>query len=285
MQNNDWYRNKPANRDEGGAGVASDTKVYLLDLGSMALDGLMIYWMHGPSGPIRFPVYGVLIDHADGKFLYDTGFDKSFIDSLIPNNAIQSERQTLQGQLDMIGLTTSDITHVINSHYHVDHVGGNKHCRHATTVCHKCELEAAARPRVFEERGYSDMSFAPGLRGGAQSIGYGDDIYTPKFETLTGDQEIAKGVFLFETPGHTPGHYSLMVQLAERRPMLFSGDACYTRRALNENIIPGAHVDVEASFNSLSRLRQLAEQHEADVFCSHDPDSWKTWQPAPGFYS
>ena len=43
------------------------------------------------------------------------------------------------------------------------------------------------------------------------------DIYTPYFETLTGDQEIAAGMHLFETPGHTAGHYSLMVELPGRR--------------------------------------------------------------------
>jgi 4-pyridoxolactonase len=265
--------------------TSNNTKVYLLDLGSMALDGHMMYWMHGPSGVIRFPVYGVLIDHAEGRFLFDTGFDKTFVDTLIPGNAIQAERQTLPGQLDLIGLRPAQITHVVNSHYHVDHVGANKLCTCATTVCHQRELEAASHPRVFEARGYSDMSFAPGLRGGDPTLGYGTDIYTPKLETLTGDQEIAKGLFLFETPGHTPGHYSLMVELAGRRPMLFSGDACYTNRSLRENIISGAHVDVVQSFDSLARLRALADQHDAEIFCSHDADAWKAWRPSPGYYA
>jgi 4-pyridoxolactonase len=261
------------------------TKVYLLDFGSMALDGHMIYWMHGPSGPIRFPVYGVFIDHKDGKFLFDTGFDKGFIDSMIPGNAIQTERQTVPGQLDLLGLRPDEITHVINSHYHVDHVGGNKFCRHATTVCHKCELEAATNPQVFEARGYADLSFAPNLRSAPDVTSYADDIYTPKFETLTGDQEIAKGVHLFETPGHTPGHYSLMVELAGRRPMLFAGDACYTARSLEENIISGAHVDVKQTYGSLQRLRDLAAKHDAELFYSHDADAWARWQPSPGFYA
>jgi 4-pyridoxolactonase len=263
----------------------TDTKVYLLDLGSMVLDGYMMYWGHGPSGPFRFPVYGVLIDHPEGKFVFDTGFDKAFIDSIIPDNARQTERQTLPGQLDLIGMRPSEITHVINSHYHVDHVGGNKHCTHATTLCHKCELEAVTHPEPFEELGYSDMSFAPQLRKGANEPGIADDIFTPRFEAVTGDQEIAKGVTLFETPGHTPGHFSLMVELANRRPMLFTGDACYTRKNLDHNLISNSHSDVKQAFRSLQRLRDLAEQHDAELFYSHDPESWKHWQPAPGYYS
>jgi 4-pyridoxolactonase len=263
----------------------TDTKVYLLDLGSMVLDGFMMWWGHGPSGPFRFPVYGVLIEHREGNFIFDTGFDKSFIDSLIPNNAIQSERQSLAGQLDLVGIRPAEITHVINSHYHVDHVGGNKYCTHATTICHKCELEAATNPEPFERLGYSDTSFAPGLRGEAARSDVADDIFTPRFEVLTGDQEIAKGVTLFETPGHTSGHYSLMVRLANRRPMLFTGDACYTRKSLDHNLISNAHSDVKQSFRSLQRLRDLAAQHDAELFYSHDPDSWKQWLPAPGYYS
>jgi 4-pyridoxolactonase len=250
----------------------------------MELDGHMMYWGRGPSGPIRFPVYGVLIDHAEGKFLFDSGFDKTFIDAMIPGNAIQSKEQTLAGQLDRIGLACSDVTHVVNSHFHVDHVGGNKCCIHATTICHKCELESASDPDPFEEMGYADMSFGPNLRKNMPILAIAPDVFTPRFETLVGDQEIAKGVTLVETPGHTPGHYSLLVRLAQRRPMLFTGDACYTHRSLTENLIAGSHVDVRESFKSLQRLRDLSQEHDAELFYSHDAASWASWLPAPGYY-
>jgi 4-pyridoxolactonase len=230
-------------------------------------------------------VYGVLVDHKDGKFLFDTGFDKSFIESLLPGNAIQTDRQTVPGQLDLVGLRPSDITHVVNSHYHVDHVGGNKHCMQATAVCHKRELEAASNPLPFEKRGYSDLSFAPQLQPDNDPTAYGTEIHIPKIETLTGDQEIAKGVFLFETPGHTPGHYSLMVKLSGRRPMLFSGDACYTHRSMEENVISGTHSDVKQTFDSMEKLRDLAATHDAELFYSHDAQAWQGWRPAPGFYA
>jgi glyoxylase-like metal-dependent hydrolase (beta-lactamase superfamily II) len=50
--------------------------------------------------------------------------------------------------------------------------------------------------------------------------------YVPTFQSLVRDQEIAKGLHLFETPGHSAGHYSLLVHLSHRRPMLFTGDDC-----------------------------------------------------------
>jgi hypothetical protein len=47
----------------------SDTKVYLLDGGTLVMDGLHAFWNAGPSGEIRFPCYSVLIDHRDGKYI------------------------------------------------------------------------------------------------------------------------------------------------------------------------------------------------------------------------
>ena len=51
----------------------SKTKVYLLDFGTLALDGYMMFWGRGPSGLIRFPTYGVLVDHAEGRGLAAEG--------------------------------------------------------------------------------------------------------------------------------------------------------------------------------------------------------------------
>jgi 4-pyridoxolactonase len=82
-------------------------------------------------------------------------------------------------------------------------------------------------------------------------------MYTPYFETRRGDQEIAAGVHLFKTPGHTAGHYSLMVRLPGRRPMLFTGDACYSEKGLDMRAMPSFHVDPVQGYQSLERLEDL----------------------------
>jgi 4-pyridoxolactonase len=266
-----------------------DTNVYLLDCGTMALDQSYMFLDAGLTGMRRFPVYGVLIDHAEGRFLFDTGFDAGHINATagftLPQ---QSQTQTIPAQLRLLGMRATEITHVINSHYHIDHCGGNKHCTHATTICHQCELEVLRSPGPKEELAYSDISFAPDIRGPAverPDSGPAQDIYTPRFETLSGDQEIAKGLFLFETAGHTPGHYSLMVKLAHRRPMLFTADACYSQKNLDMMCIQSGNHDPALTLKSLQRLKALAETHDAELFYSHDPESWPAYQRAPGYYS
>jgi 4-pyridoxolactonase len=111
------------------------------------------------------------------------------------------------------------------------------------------------------------------------------DMYTPKFQTLTGDQETAKGVWLFETPGHTAGHYSMMVELANRRPMLFTADACYSQKNMDMMCISSFHLDPVGSLNSMKRLKALAEKHDAELFYSHDLESFKKYQTGAAYYS
>jgi 4-pyridoxolactonase len=259
----------------------ADTKLYILDHGEMTAKEYFVYWNATGETKIQLPAYSVLIEHDDGLILFDSGFDIHHMEKFVPGLVKQSLNQSLPGQLALLGKRPSDITHVVNSHYHLDHVGGNKHCLHAKTICHACELEEARHPQPFEAFGYSDTSFAPGLRSEDPKL----DIYTPSFETLRGDQEIARGVQLFETPGHTNGHYSLMVKLADRRPMLFTADAAYTRRSIEQMQIPSAHIDPVAATRSLVRLKDLAEKHDAEMFFGHDIEQFGQYRLAPTYYS
>jgi 4-pyridoxolactonase len=224
------------------------------------------------------PTFSVLIDHADGLFLFDTGFDlEHFRTAISPTGATQTEQQTIPGQLDLLGLRPKDINFVVNSHYHFDHCGGNKHCTHAQTICHKCELEASRKPEPFEEFTYSDHSYKLELREDLA-------IHTRTYETLTGDQEIAKGVYLFETPGHTLGHYSLMVKPGRGRPMFFPADACYSQKGLDNMLLSTSHVDPVRGYQSMRRVKELAARNEADIFFAHDEQNYAKYLKAPYWY-
>ena len=262
--------------------MAKPTRVALLDGGAMFLKEYQMFWNVPSEVLISIPCYSVVIDHQDGLFMFDTGFDlHHFNEFIAPGTAAgtQTPGQTIPAQLKLLGYDPKDITHVINSHYHFDHCGGNKHCSCAKTICHAAELEASLNPYPFEKRAYSDLSYLPQVEGPREL-----DIYTPYFETLTGDQEIAAGLHLFETPGHTAGHYSLMIELPGRRPMLFTGDACYARKGLDLMAIPATHVDPVKGYHSLEKLKTLAEKYDAEIFFSHDAESFAGYTLAPAWY-
>ena len=263
----------------------TDTKVYLLDGGTMVMDGYHAFWNRGPGGEIRFPCYSVLVEHRDGRFLFDTGFDCDHVARRLAfSKPLQTADQTIPGQLALLGLRPRDIGTVVNSHLHFDHCGGNIFFDEATTICHAREIEALAAPHSFEANAYSDVAFVPDIatRGGDAAPPALEDL---SIQTITGDQEIAKGLHLFETPGHSAGHYSLLVELPHRRPMLFSFDACNSRRHLDLMVISSFHLDPVANVASMERLKSLAAHHDAELFFSHDPENYGSYRKAPGFYA
>lgn len=270
-------------------------RVAILDSGSLAIDGYKLWWNSGPAGDVRFPVYCVLIEHGDGLLMFDTGFDldigKEFMPIDFPE---QSPEQSIGAQLALLGFKPSDVTHVLNSHFHYDHVGFNKHLTQAVFMCHEKEFQEGRNPPSFM-RGYCDLAWAPQL----DRNGYGSENVRqrthwngpegkaerpkPKFELLSGDVEVFPGVWMIETPGHSAGHYSCLVEMKNRPAMLFTMDACYTTRNLEELVVGGIHYDPVMAVKSLQRLRAF-EAAGAELFVSHDFGPFNSWRKAPAWY-
>ncbi|HDL48468.1 MAG TPA: N-acyl homoserine lactonase family protein [Actinobacteria bacterium] len=247
-----------------------EKRVYILDSGSLVIDRSQVLWHIDVGTPVRFPVYSVLVDHPDGLFLFDTGYDLEHVEKVLPFELPeQSAEQTIAAQLESCGFHPEQVNYVINSHFHFDHVGGNKYLTNATTLVSKEELRHAKVPESFERLGYSDLSF---------------DYPGTNYEQVTGDIEIADGLWLLETPGHTAGHYSMMVEMDGRPSMLFAGDAAYTFENLEREIIAGFHLDPTASIDSIRRLKRLAKEHKAEIYPSHEMEPFLKWKKAPECY-
>jgi 4-pyridoxolactonase len=244
-------------------------KVWLLDTGSIVIEHTQLMW-NVPGPQVRIPSFGVLIEHDDGLFLFDTGFDLAHTNAVLPFELPeQTPEQTIPAQLELAGFAISDVTTLVNSHLHFDHVGGNKHLAKATVVVHERELEQARNCQPFERFGYSDRSW---------------DYEGASFRTIAGDTELARGLWLFETPGHTIGHYSLLVTPDSGRPIVFAFDVVYTSEALEKGVQPGFHYDPVAGVASIERVKQVAAENEAEIFFSHDMDAWNGYKHAPDFY-
>lgn len=245
-------------------------KVYFLDTGSIVIDHSQLLW-NVPGDPVRIPSYGVLVEHPDGLFVFDTGFDLEHTERVLPFELPeQTAEQTIPGQLGLCGYEPGDVRTLVNSHLHFDHVGGNRHLTEATVVLHEKELAQARDFEPFERFGYSDTTWD---REGA------------RFETVTGDVELAAGIWLYETPGHSVGHYAvLLAPEADGKPMLFPFDVVNTATGLEREIQSSFHIDPVTGLRSLRRVKQLAEERGADVFYSHDMDAWQGYKRAPDFY-
>ena len=81
-------------------------------------------------------------------------------------------------------------------------------------------------------------------------------------------------VVVFPTPGHTPGHQSLRVQL-ETGTVVLAADCCYLRRTLDTLHLPRAVYNQGQMLASLGALRAL-QSGGARIFFGHDLEFWKT---------
>ncbi len=247
--------------------MAKASKVRLLDSGTLVIDQSHITWNVGCGTPVRFPVYSVLIEHPDGLFMFDSGYDLELVNAMLPfEQPEQTPEQTIPAQLAKCGFEPKDVDALINSHLHFDHCGGNKHLVNATTYLHHEELREARTPEPFERLGYADKSF---------------DHPSAKFELLEGDIDFADGIHLFYTPGHTIGHYSLLVELEGGPPLLFMADVSYTMAAFANDQQAGFHYDPVAGVRSIRRIKRLAREWGAEVVFTHDREAFKGYALAP----
>jgi len=124
-----------------------------------------------------------------------------------------------------------------------------------------------------------------GARGRMDELKHGQTVANTTFETVEGDFELARGVHMIFTPGHTVGHYSCMVERANDRPMMLVLDAACTKRSLDTLCQASLHLDPAAGVRSMLKIRELAARHDAELFFSHNIELFKTYRTGADYYS
>ena len=201
---------------------------------------------HGTFEP--FPVYAWVIRHPDGAILVDTGIGlgNGLIDEWYNPQAI-----SLSAALGTAGLALSDITAVVVSHLHFDHCG-QLATLSAPTYVQAVELDAA------QASGYTVPEWAA--------------IPGDRLRLVDGDREIAEGIRLLATPGHTPGHQSVLIEAGEKR-VVIAAQCAYRAEELRSGEPAASNLHDEtwigAARGSLGRLRSLAP---FTAHLSHDPE-------------
>ncbi len=233
--------------------------------------------------PFDVPVPFLLIEHPKGLVMFDTGNAFEVIHNkeehwgsmLAVYDPIMTEDQWCINAIQKIGHKPEDVKYAILSHLHLDHAGGVGHFPNAKYIVQRDELHFAYVPDYYMKGAYIRKDFDKPVDWMILN-GWKED----KFD-LFGDGSI----IIYLTPGHTPGHQSILVNLPNSGPMFFAADACYTLQNLNENILPGLIWSSGETVKSVERMLHLKECCGATIVTGHDPEAWKSFKQAPEYYA
>jgi glyoxylase-like metal-dependent hydrolase (beta-lactamase superfamily II) len=169
-------------------------------------------------------------------------------------------------QLRAHGIEASDVSDVILTHLHTDHAGGLRHVVGSRTWVAPTELK---RAQGFMGRlnGYLPHRWPKWWQPEALQFSNGPVGPFPNSADVTGNGEI----LAIPTPGHTPGHVSVLVQGATS--VFLAGDTSYTQNLLLAGKVDGVSPDEEVSRQTLANIREFARQRPLVYLPSHDPES------------
>lgn len=238
-------------------------RMYVFDCGENQANDVSP-WLPGVAAGTagEFSIHCYLIRHSAGLMLWDAGLADSIADS--PDGVTRGQgairsivRKTLASQLAEIGVKPEEVTHIAFSHMHADHVGNANAFTRARLYIQETEYEAAFGPNA------SKFGFDPSNY---------DRLRSDVVLKLNGDYDVFGdgSVTILSTPGHTPGHQSLLVRLPQRGAVLLSGDVAHSADNWVNRRVPVYNFSQEQSRQSMEKITELVKVNKAQLWINHD---------------
>jgi glyoxylase-like metal-dependent hydrolase (beta-lactamase superfamily II) len=201
-----------------------------------------------PKVPFTFSCY--VIKHGDDYMVWDTGF--------VPGSNANAPKVSLTEQLTQLKIKPEQIKYVGISHYHGDHIGQVGSFPKATLLIGKGDWDVLTSPKPPENA--NPAPFANWIKGES------------KVEPVPLDKDVFGdgSVIMLYTPGHTPGHHSLLVKLPQMGNVLLSGDLMHFRENYDTNGVPAFNTDRSQTLASLDRVKKIVAGSKAAVVIQHD---------------
>ncbi len=209
-----------------------------------------------------------LVHHSsEGYLLWDSGITDSL--AAVPEGVTVEalgqtwhRNQTLLATLASLGVKPSDVRYVALSHVHPDHAGNVDAFPGATLIIQKAELDHAMtlpRKPFSAER---------------------------KIQPIEGDKDLFGdgSLIILSTPGHTPGHQSLLVHLPKTGDVVLSGDAVHFQSNWDHRRVPDFNFDRAESLASMEKIARVLVDRHAQLWINHDKPSSDARRHAPEFY-
>jgi N-acyl homoserine lactone hydrolase len=244
-------------------------KLYILNCGE-GVAGDISRWSPGVNEgkSMDFVDNCYLIKHAQGWFLWDTGIPDAV--AAMPNGLAPADPKavfwhrpkTLAAQLDQLGVKPSDIEAMAVSHTHPDHIGNVEMFPTAMLYVQKAEYDwpgANNAPRFKLEHPVT-------LLEGDRDV-FGDGSLT-----------------ILSTPGHTPGHQSLLVKLPNTGAIVLSGDAVHFKSNWENRGVPVNNFSKEQTLASMQKISETLTKENAQLWINHDKAQRDSLKMSPEYY-
>lgn len=227
-----------------------EVAVWRLDCGRFDNAGL------NGNRPVTLSAGCYLVRHGDDYLLWDAGLARSFIGKpeVTERRTISLDR-SIVGQLQAAHIRPEQITIVALSHGHFDHIGQAADFPAARLLIGDADYRA-----VVADPARAPL-IAPWLKDGA------------KFGRIAGDHDVFGdgSIEMVSLPGHTAGHYGLLVRRSRGTPVLLSGDLYNLTSQLRSGEVGRNVVDTATARASMQRFVSIAAENHAVVVIQHDP--------------
>lgn len=244
-------------------------RLYILDCGE-GVAGDISRWSPGVNVGQSMPFVDncYLLKHERGWMLWDTGITESLFgkaEGLKPDDPRSTHwyrPKSLAAQLEQIGVKPADIRFLALSHTHPDHSGN---------------VEMFPQSMLFVQKAEYDW---PGANNAPR--------FKPEHPVtkLDGDKDVFGdgSVTIVSTPGHTPGHQSLLVKLPKTGALVLSGDAAHFKDNWDNRRVPAINFNADQTKASMEKLAGLLEKEKAALWINHDKAQRDTLKLAPEYY-
>jgi N-acyl homoserine lactone hydrolase len=252
-------------------------RMYVLECGESMTKDVSANWSPGVDVGVarEFSDNCYLIQHGDRLLLWDSGMSDAI--AAKPEGVTAASglltmwvHRTLASQLQALGIAPGDITDIAFSHFHSDHVGNANMFTSATLYIQEPEYDAAfgANP--------SQYGFMPAFY---------EKLKSNPTVKLNGDHDVFGdgSVLILSTPGHTPGHQSLLVRLPKRGAVILSGDMVHFQENWTHRRVPARNFNKEQSAQSMERVAALLSSEHAELWINHDKAQSATIPHAPAY--
>jgi N-acyl homoserine lactone hydrolase len=213
------------------------------------------------------PIHCWAIEHEGVLRLVDTGETAAARDVPFARMEVTPD-QELPGAMAAAGLALDDVSEVVLTHAHGDHMDGLVHVRRRVLV-NEAELRWVKAPVSRVMRRVLRQPLPPGFAPQPFALDDGPFGAFPRSRMLSDDGRIV----VVDTAGHTPGHVSVICVDDSGRHVMLAGDATDSLEQLHARRADAVGPDPKVHVATLETILAHCADHPTVYLPSHDPDS------------